>query len=169
MTEVMKSFGIEWKLLLWQAVNFGLLFLILSKFFYKPARKVMKEREDKVRESLERADALEKKSEELEGKFRRRMAEERKEIEDIHKRALEGQEKLRKELLVKTEEEAQRIFKEAEQLAAEEKAQVLKSLEDEIKKTAVLLASKILEKEINEKTEKKFLEQALGELKRTAG
>ena len=59
MSEILKSFGIEGKILIWQAINFGILFAILWKFMYKPIRKVMKEREEKVKESLEKAEKLE--------------------------------------------------------------------------------------------------------------
>ena len=66
MEQLLQSFGIDGRILFWQAINFGVLFAVLWFLLYKPLRRIMKDREDKVRESLEGADKLETKSKELE-------------------------------------------------------------------------------------------------------
>lgn len=48
--------GINWKLLLSQTVNFFVLLLVLSKFVYLPLLKVMKARDKRIREGLEKAE-----------------------------------------------------------------------------------------------------------------
>ena len=164
--ELLKSFGIEWKILIWQIINFGLLFAALSYFFYKPVKKLMKEREGKIAESLKNAENLEKKSKELEVEFKSKMTEQRLEIEEMHKKAKAAGDELRKELRVKAESEAERIIGEAKKTATQEKAEILKSLKDEVKGLAVALASKVLERNIDEKTERKFMEEALEEFKK---
>jgi len=161
---VLKSFGIEGSILLWQIVNFGILFAILSFFFYKPMKKILKEREARVTDSMTKAQELEKKATELEAEFKRKMSDQRKEIEEMHKRFLTQQTKLEKEMKEHAEQETQKIVAEAKKSAEEEKAHILKSLEQEIHKTAVALAAKILEREIDEQTQKKLIEQALREL-----
>ena len=166
MNEIFKSFGIEWKILIWQIINFGLLFAALSYFFYKPVKKLMKEREGKIAESLKNAENLEKKSKELEVEFKSKMTEQRLEIEEMHKKAKAAGDELRKELRVKAESEAERIIGEAKKTATQEKAEILKSLKDEVKGLAVALASKVLERNIDEKTERKFMEEALEEFKK---
>src|SRR3989344_5816113 len=47
--------GIDWKLFLSQAVNFFILLVILGKFVYKPLLKVIKERNEKIQEGLQKA------------------------------------------------------------------------------------------------------------------
>lgn len=166
MNEILKGFGIEWKILIWQIINFGLLFAALSYFFYKPVKKLMGEREGKIAESLKNAENLEKKSKELELEFKNKMAEQRLEIEEMHKKAKLAGDELRKELKTRAESESERVIEEARKTAAQEKAEILKSLEDEVKGLAVALASKVLERNIDEKTERKFMEEVLEELKK---
>ena len=166
MAEIFKSFGIEWKILIWQVINFGLLFAALSYFFYKPVKKLMSEREGKIADSLKNAENLEKKSKELEVEFKKKMTEQRMEIEEMHKKAKSAGDELRKELKAKAESESSRVIEEARKTANQEKAEILKSLEDEVKGLAITLASKVLERNIDEKTERKFMEEALGELKK---
>lgn len=167
MDQLLHSFGIDGRILLWQVINFGVLFGILWLLLYKPVRKIMREREDKVRESLERADKLEAKSKKFEEEFKGKMAAQRKEIEEMHKRALAEQKRLQGELKEKAEEEATRILEEAKNQAKKERAEIMKETEDEIKRLAVMLAERILEKEIDQKKEEEMLKKAIQEFKKS--
>jgi F-type H+-transporting ATPase subunit b len=57
MQELFRQLGLDWKLLLSQAVNFLLVLLILRAFVYKPLLKIMKERRAKIEEGLQKAAA----------------------------------------------------------------------------------------------------------------
>ncbi|MDP3725415.1 MAG: F0F1 ATP synthase subunit B [Nanoarchaeota archaeon] len=166
MDQLLQSFGIDGRILLWQVINFGALFGILWYLLYKPVRRIMREREDKVRESLERAGNLEAKSKELEGEFKQKMTDQRKEIEEMHKRALVEQKRLRDELKEKAEEGATRILEEAKNEAKKERAEIIKGTEEDLKQLAVMLAGKILEKEIDGKKEEEMLKKAIEEFKK---
>jgi F-type H+-transporting ATPase subunit b len=56
MQELFTQLGIDWKLLLSQAVNFGLLLIILTFFAYKPLLRTLKERRTKIEEGLAKAE-----------------------------------------------------------------------------------------------------------------
>ena len=53
MSEIIKSFGIDWKLLLAQVVNFFILLYILRRFIYKPVSKMMGERKREIEKGLQ--------------------------------------------------------------------------------------------------------------------
>jgi F-type H+-transporting ATPase subunit b len=94
------------------------------------------------------------------------MAEQRRELEEMHKKAETEHEKLRKELAVKAEQEATRILNEAREAAFQEKSEIMKSLEEEVGKNAVLIVSHILKKEMTEQRQKELLQEALEALKK---
>lgn len=165
MEQLLKSFGIEWEILIWQVVNFGVLFWILSRFLYKPLKKVIHDREKKIAASLHEADQLKKKSKEMEGEFKRQMSDQRKEIEEMHEKARKANEQLRKELRAQAEGEAKRIIEEARAAADEDKKEIMASVEDEVKRLAVALAGKVLEKEIDETKEMELMTEAVDMLK----
>jgi len=50
------QFGIDWKLFLSQLVNFFLILVILRLFVYKPVLKIIKERNKKIKEGLDKAE-----------------------------------------------------------------------------------------------------------------
>ena len=52
MSELIRHFGIDWKLLLAQAVNFLILLVVLKKFAYGPILKILKKRKDEIEKGL---------------------------------------------------------------------------------------------------------------------
>jgi F-type H+-transporting ATPase subunit b len=53
---LLEQLGINWKLFLSQAVNFFILLLILRAFVYKPLLAVIKKRNEKIKQGLEKAE-----------------------------------------------------------------------------------------------------------------
>ncbi|HCA66814.1 MAG: ATP synthase F0 subunit B [Candidatus Jacksonbacteria bacterium RIFOXYA2_FULL_44_7] len=165
MDQLLKSFGIEWKILIWQVINFAVVFFILSRFLYKPLKKAIHDREKKISASLDAADKLKKKSKEMEDEFKQKMADQRKEIEEMHVKARAANEKLKSELRAQAEEESKRMITEAKTRAEEEKKEIMVTLESEVKMLAIALAGKVLEKEIDEAKEKELMKSAISALK----
>ena len=55
MDEILEVFGINWKLLLIQSVNFGILLLVLWRFLYRPLVKIMGERQSVIAKGVQNA------------------------------------------------------------------------------------------------------------------
>jgi F-type H+-transporting ATPase subunit b len=163
--ELLGSFGIEGKLLLWQLINFGVLFVVLWYILYKPLRRIIAARVGKVRESLAAAESLEEKSRALETEFNQKIDAQRKEFQELHARTLVEEEQMRKSMRAQAESEARAIVEEARRTIKQEQTQLLASLEGDIKKLALALASKVLEKELDPAAEKRLLDEALITLK----
>src|SRR3972149_6324796 len=52
MEPLLSAFGVNWKLLLAQGINFALLLAILSYFLYKPVLRMIDERREKIAEGV---------------------------------------------------------------------------------------------------------------------
>ncbi|MDP2650464.1 MAG: ATP synthase F0 subunit B, partial [bacterium] len=61
MEQLFAAFGVNWKLLLVQAVNFGLLLSALTYFLYKPVLRMIDERREKVAEGVRVAQEADRK------------------------------------------------------------------------------------------------------------
>ena len=57
MEEILHAFGIDWRLILIQVVNFGILAGALWYFLYTPVLKILNDREEKIRKGIEYAEA----------------------------------------------------------------------------------------------------------------
>jgi F-type H+-transporting ATPase subunit b len=60
MGQLLTNFGVDWKLLLAQVVNFGILFWVLKRYAYQPILDVLKNRETIIKKGLEDASNAEK-------------------------------------------------------------------------------------------------------------
>ena len=70
MAQFFAAFGIDWRLLLVQAVNFGLLLLALWYFLYGPVLKMIDDRRAKIAESVKVAEAAARRLEEAKAEGR---------------------------------------------------------------------------------------------------
>ena len=136
--------GIDWKLLLSQAVNFLLLLIILRIFVYKPVLKAMRKRKEKIEEGLAKAKEADVRL---------------KEVDIIAKKKLKEADGAAILTLQKTEEKAKELESELFEKAKNKEAALLKKTADEvlnqkeqaqreIKKEAVELIKKALVKTV---------------------
>ncbi len=106
--EILKQFGFEPQLFIAQIVNFLIIAYICKRFLYKPILKMLHDRENKVKKSLE----------------------------DAQKTSLilERTEEERVKILKKTRAEAESILSDAKKIAEEEKSQILENSKREADK-----------------------------------
>lgn len=142
--DALAAFGVNWKLLLIQGVNFGLLLALLYRYLYKPMFALLAKRQAIITEGL--ADAQTAKEEKariaLESEQILRAAREEggKLVETLHKQGLEEERKLIRD----AQEKSTLLLAEAKQKANEERAHILRETEGEIARMALLAAEKIL-------------------------
>jgi tRNA A37 threonylcarbamoyladenosine synthetase subunit TsaC/SUA5/YrdC len=60
MEKLLESFGIDYKILIAQIINFSLIFFLLYKFLFNPLKKVIEERKKKIYEGLKKWQESEK-------------------------------------------------------------------------------------------------------------
>lgn len=112
MQELLRQLGIDWHLLLSQAVNFFLLLVALRLFVYKPLLRVLHERRRKIEEGILKSEEADRRLVEAEGMKRAKVKEGEAEALAILKRTEDEAKALEAKMLA----EARR--KEAEELAA---------------------------------------------------
>lgn len=64
MEEFTKQFGIDWRLLLSQMVNFTIVLFVLQRFVYKPVARMLAERKLRIEEGIAKASEADKRLEE---------------------------------------------------------------------------------------------------------
>lgn len=144
MSELLATFGVNWKLLLIQAVNFGLLLAILSYFLYKPVLKIIDERREKIAEGVRTAEAASRRLEEAKSEGEGIVGSAAREAEGIVAAARSRAEERAEGIVKSAESLAAATLKDAAAHAEEAKRQALKDSEREIARAAMLAAEKIL-------------------------
>jgi len=103
--------GIDWRLLLSQAVNFILLVIVLRLFVYKPVLNILQKRREKIEEGVA-------KTEEADVRLRK--------VDDIAKKKVKEAEGEAIGIIKNTEERAQKLEGELVRQAKEKQVQMMK-------------------------------------------
>lgn len=146
MNELIHQFGIEWKLLLAQVVNFFILLVVLKKFAYGPILAILKERKRKIEEGLLAAEESQKKLGEAEKEKEGILTEARKESLGIIQKSETTAKEKENQILAEASKKSEAIFQEEKAKIHEEK---LKMKEDIYNESAGFLKdalAKIVEK-----------------------
>jgi F-type H+-transporting ATPase subunit b len=144
MSDLFAAFGINWKLLLIQAVNFGLLLGALSYFLYKPVLGIIDERQRKIAEGVRTAELATKKLEDAKTEGEQIVGDAAREAETIAATARARSEERAGEIVKTAEARAAAALKDAADRAEEMKRMALKESEREIARAAMLAAERIL-------------------------
>ncbi|MBL7045578.1 MAG: F0F1 ATP synthase subunit B [Parcubacteria group bacterium] len=144
MGEIVSAFGIDVRLLVIQAINFGLLLLVLWHFLYKPVLKMIEARRLKIEQGVKDAEASGLKLSEIESEKGSIMTEAMKEAEGIVGNAKRSAADREKEMLAEAELKSERVLAESREHAKEESRLILEESKSEIAKMAVLGAERIL-------------------------
>ena len=146
MEALFAAFGIDWKLLLVQAVNFGVLFLALTYLLYKPTMKVLDERRITVAQGVLDAEEAAKKLAEADETAAGVVKGAEGEAEGIVASAREVASGEKARILKEAETRAAAVAADAEARATEAAAKALRESEKEIARLAILAAEKAMRK-----------------------
>ncbi|WFR59336.1 F0F1 ATP synthase subunit B [Anaerocolumna sp. AGMB13025] len=147
---------LNWNII-WTFVNILILFFFLKKFLFKPVTEMIEKREELINNSLQNAEEVKseafKLKEEYEGELSHAGDEASKIINDAReKAALETNRQLKE-----TREEAARILQEASKTIELERQKSIQNAQAEIAGIAMLAASKIINKNMDDDANKQFL------------
>ena len=147
MESLLSVFGVDWKLLIVQGVNFLVLLGGLSYFLYRPVMKMLGERAAKIEKGVKDAEAAEQAAKETESARAVILTDANKDAESVLVRAETEAKKERGEIVKAAQERSDVLLAEARAQALELERQALLKSEKEIARMAILTAEKILEKQ----------------------
>ena len=139
------AFGVNWKLLLIQGVNFGLLLVLLYRYLYKPLFAILEKRQRVIEKGLSDAASAKLEKEKTEQERESILQESRQEAgrtsEELRKQAVERE----RQILHAAEEKSHAVLAEAAVKVADEREYILRETEKDITRMAILAAEKILQ------------------------
>ncbi len=146
MEQLATAFGIDWKLLLAQGVNFVIVLGVLSYFLYKPALRMIDARREKIAAGIRDAEEAGKRLAEADAERQKIVGAAVRDGEGIVATARDRAEERAEEIVENASDRADTIMKDASDRAEETKRRALQESEREITRAALLAAEKILQK-----------------------
>lgn len=144
MESLVSTFNIDWRLLIAQAINFAIVFVILYLFAFKPLVKLMTERSEKIDKSLKDADEIEKRLALTEKDREEIILAAKKQANLIVEEADKRGEERRNELVAKAKEDIGQVINAEKEKMSREKGETLKEIKKEVADLVVLTVEKLL-------------------------
>lgn len=159
--ETLGKVGFEWRMGLFNLINFGIVFLILKKYAFGPVMKTINERQDQINESANQI---------LEAKTKLQMAEKKaQEIIDEAKveankvvEASHDAAKTQAETMTKNARtEIETLVAQAKKKIDSDREEMHDNLKRETVELVITVAEKILGQKLDGKSDEKFIEDIL--------
>lgn len=155
---------IVWSSFFIQILAFLLLYFLLSKFAFGPLFGIMEKRRQHVQEQLQTSERSRKEAEELLKQQKEALQQARKEAHEIIEQSRTTANRTAEDLLAQAKAEAARIKEEAVRDIENEKNKAVAALRSQVSAMSVLIASKIIEKQIDEKSQQELISHYLKEV-----
>jgi len=147
-----------------QIINTIILYLILKKLLFKPVTEFMQSRTDGISASLEEAESMTEKANELKAQYESKIKASEDEGRQIIREASVRADKRAAEIIKTAEDESDSIKKRAQVEIEREKEKAINSLKDEIATIAIMAASKVIEKDLDAEAHESFVKQFIDEV-----
>ena len=154
-------------LFIWTIVTFLVLLGLLAKFAWRPLLQALETRQERIRKSLEDAERAKQELERLQQESAKIMRQARIEAESIVTQTRADAERLREELKQKAKDEADNILRNAQQQIQLQTRQAIQQIRHEVADIAVLLTSKLLERNIAKEDNKRLIDDTLKQIEVT--
>lgn len=149
----------HWGTIIFQLVAILVLMLIVSKLAMKPMLNMMRKRQDHIENEINSAEQARKDAEASIEEQRKALEVARQEAHDIIENAKKQSDVEAQNIIKAAQERADRTVEQALEDIQNERDKAVATLRDEVADLSVLLASKVLEKEIDEKQHEKEIHQ----------
>jgi F-type H+-transporting ATPase subunit b len=167
MEEIIKTFYVDWHLVLAQMFNFVFVLVVLYLFAVKPLMKLMHERSQRIDEGLKNAEAVEEKLKKIEIDRQQEVKKGRKEAQAIILTAEKDAEEVRRQKIDKAKKETEKIVTDAKAEIQNERTKMMHDVRNELGELVMLASGKIASGAIDEKQHEKLISTVIEDLKKS--
>ena len=144
-------------------LQFVLLAFVLYKLLYKPYLNMTAKRQNQIKEELEKADEIKAQAHEMREKANKELEEAKQQSEKIIENAHKSADRYSREEKEKAKDQVERMISSASEEIENMKKEAREDLKRETVNLAVLMASKILEKQLDQQTQREYLSGMIDE------
>lgn len=159
MDSLITTFHIDWKIIIAQVINFGIVFAVLYMFALKPLKKLMSEREEKITKGVtdakENAEMIEKTKKEYEEILNKA----RLEAHTIFQEGKKDADIKKAEMLENAKKEVDTMIQSGKKTLESEKVKIIEEAKKEIVSLVVLATEKVLKDNNNIEVNEKMVKQ----------
>lgn len=157
------SIGIDGSALIFQIVNFVILFILLRKFLFLPVAKVLESRRKTIEESMESAKQIEKQRENWQQEYQKLVKEMQEKQNKILNDAKKSAEKLKKDMAEETRKDQESIIENAKVQIDSEKEKSINEIKEKIVGLVGLAVEKVTKNTVDSNKDKEIIKKSIKE------
>ena len=159
----MGELGINLPSLLAQLVNFGILLGILYLVAYKPIMKMLDERANRIKESMEQTEVIKDKAEKAEEEIAEQLKEAGRQSQAVIDRGVRTGEEMRQKAQEEAKKEAEALLARARNEIRRERDGVIDDLRREFAGLTILAAGKVIDRTLDKEAHRQLIDKVLEE------
>lgn len=155
--------GVEWGTVIVTVITFAILLALLKKFAWGPLKEVMDKRERDINRDIDEAEEAKLNAQKLEEENKKTLKQTQDEVQRILEDARVQARKQHEEIIHEANIRANGMIETAQSEINSEKERALADINNQVSELSVLIASKVLKKEISEQDRKELVDKYLKE------
>lgn len=153
----------QWGTIILTLITFAILLALLKKFAWGPLKEVMDQRERDINKDIDDAEQAKARAQELEERNQQTLKETQEEVHRIIEDAKVQARQQHEEIIHEANVRANGMIETAQNEINSEKERALADINNQVSELSVLIASKVLQKEISEQDQKALVEKYIKE------
>lgn len=158
--ELLRSLGIDWRLLFWQVVNFAVVLMVLRRYVFSPLFKILDQRARKIESGLKEAEMAGRVRQDAEKERARVLGEAREEAGLLLVETRKEAESLKARMFADTRAEISRLMAQGKEALALERAAMIKEAKRELAELVIDAAKAVTPRVLKEEDHQMLLEEA---------
>ena len=154
-------------LIFWTVVTFVILLLILKKMAWKPILNSLSERENFIKDSVEKAETAKKEAEEILEENKKNLAKAEEEAQKVIAQGREYAENLKAQIVAESKLEAKKMLDDASVEIERKNMEAFNNLKGEIATIAVEAAEKIIRSNLDKDKQEKIVNDFIDDLSKS--
>ena len=146
------------------AVSVFVLFLFLSYMLFKPARELLRKRQERIKTDLDTAKQDKEEAQTLKSEYEEKMADAQRDADSILSEARKKAVRNEEQIISQAKEEAANIIRQARNEAELEKSKAADEVKTQIIDVASLMAGKVVAASIDTNIQDSLIEETLKEV-----
>lgn len=151
-------------LMIWTIVMFFLTLFILKRYVFGPLGASIEKRRTAIQQSIEEAESSRDEAVKLLDDYKTRLAEARKEADELRDRGRRDGERERTSIVTAAEGQRERILADSQQQVDAQGRAAMASVRDDVASIALAAAEKVTRKSLNDDDHRRLVEEALKEI-----
>jgi F-type H+-transporting ATPase subunit b len=158
-----ESLGLHIPSLIVYLVNFGILLLLLYLFAYKPILRMLDQRSQRIRESLEAAESTKQQAAQSQAEMKAQLEESRREAQRLIEEARQMADRYRQEEQAHARQEVEAFIAKAREDIRHERDDVMEEVRKHFADLAIVAAEKVVQRSVDRRVHAELIEQVLKE------